>query len=105
MVVCETSRCRRARSSPWTCFLEAVGLGRRTVRGRGHAGSAEPAERKDAEGEWHQSFATSLPVRLHYLHAEDDRDLVWEPGKEHEKSCSDDECECHTAPLVGRHRD
>ena len=41
-------------------------------------------ERKDADGEWHRGPRRLLLVRLHYLHAEDDRDLVWEPGKEHE---------------------
>jgi hypothetical protein len=63
-------------------------------------------ERKDADGEWHQVVRdVCYWCGCHYLHAEDDRDLVWEPGKEHEKTCSDDECECHTAPLVGQHRE
>ena len=31
-----------------------------------------------------------------YLVAEDDHDLVWEPGRHHDKQCSDDACECHT---------
>ena len=59
-------------------------------------------ERKDADGEWHQVVRdVCYWCGCHYLHAEDDRDLVWEPGKDREKACSDDECECHTAPLVG----
>jgi hypothetical protein len=63
-------------------------------------------ERKDAEGEWHQVVRdVCYWCGCHYLHAEDDRDLVWEPGKDREKACSDDECECHTTPLVGQHRD
>ena len=43
-------------------------------------------ERKDADGEWHQVVRdVCYWCGCHYLHAEDDRDLVWEPGKEREK--------------------
>jgi hypothetical protein len=63
-------------------------------------------ERKDADGNWHQvihdvCYWCGCP----YLLAEDDHDLVWEPGGERGRSCSDDLCECHTSPLVGEHRD
>ena len=87
---------------------QAVGL-RSPGSSRGGGAMPDPLnlpERKDADGEWHQVVRdVCYWCGCHYLHAEDDRDLVWEPGKDREKSCSDDECECHTAPLVGQHRD
>jgi hypothetical protein len=39
-----------------------------------------------------------------YLLAEDDHDLVWEPGTERSKRCIDDLCECHVTPVVGERR-
>ncbi len=95
--------------SPWRCFPRSSR--RPEVAGIVRGGGAMPdplnlPERKDADGEWHQVVRdVCYWCGCHYLHAEDDRDLVWEPGKEREKACSDDECECHTAPLVGQHRD
>ncbi len=40
-----------------------------------------------------------------YLFAEDDHDLVWEPGRDVQNACTDDLCECHTASLIGERRD
>ncbi len=40
-----------------------------------------------------------------YLSAEDDHDLVWEPGREVQSGCTDELCECHAAPLIGERRD
>ena len=55
-------------------------------------------ERQDADGAWHQVMRdVCYWCGCHYLYAEDDHDLVWEPGTTREKACSDDECECHTA--------
>ena len=62
-------------------------------------------ERQDANGAWHQVVRDVCWCGCAYLVAEDDHDLVWEPGTAQEKACSDEDCECHTAPLVGQHRD
>ena len=63
-------------------------------------------ERQDAEGGWHQVVRdVCYGCGCHYFFAEDDRDLVWEPGRVRERVCSDDDCECHAAPRIGRHRD
>jgi hypothetical protein len=63
-------------------------------------------ERQDAEGTWHMVLKDVCGwCGCGYLVAEDDRDLVWEPGRHHDKPCSDDECECHTRARVGRRHD
>lgn len=63
-------------------------------------------ERQDATGHWHQvirdvCYGCGCP----YLIAEDDHDLVWEPGRKRSRTCTDDLCECHTAAVVGERRD
>jgi hypothetical protein len=63
-------------------------------------------ERQDAEGSWHQVLKdVCYWCSCAYVFAEDDHDLVWEPGKHRDARCSDDVCECHTRPVIGRHRD
>ena len=63
-------------------------------------------ERKDVDGQWHQVMRdVCYWCGCRYLYAEDDRDLIWEPGRERQKGCSDGECECHISAVVGRHRD
>jgi hypothetical protein len=63
-------------------------------------------ERKDAAGEWHQVLRdVCYWCGCRYLFAEDDHDLVWEPGTERQKDCSDDRCECHTRPVIGERRE
>ena len=63
-------------------------------------------ERQDVSGAWHQVLRdVCYGCGCHYLLAEDDRDLVWEPGAEREPACSDDRCECHMHALVGERRD
>jgi hypothetical protein len=62
-------------------------------------------ERQDAEGIWHQvirdvCYGCGCP----YLVAEDDHDLVWEPGSDRSARCTDEECECHITPVVGERR-
>jgi hypothetical protein len=45
-----------------------------------------------------------LRLRLPYLSAEDDHDLVW--GRTRGGAgCTDELCECHTAPVIGERRD
>jgi hypothetical protein len=68
-------------------------------------GKALISERQDAGGAWHQvvrdvCYGCGCP----YLVAEDDHDLVWEPGRKRSSACSDDRCECHTAAVIGERR-
>ncbi len=63
-------------------------------------------ERQDAEGVWHQVLKdVCYWCGCSYLFAEDDHDLVWEPGPKLQPGCSDDRCECHRRPVIGDHRD
>jgi hypothetical protein len=63
-------------------------------------------ERQDAEGTWHQVVRdVCYWCSCVYLFAEDDRDLVWEPGRKQQSGCTDDLCECHTSPVIGEHRE
>ena len=62
-------------------------------------------ERQDAYGAWHQVVRDVCWCGCPYLLAEDDHDLVWEPGPRRERACIDDLCECHTAPVVGERRE
>jgi hypothetical protein len=63
-------------------------------------------ERQDAAGAWHQVVRdVCYGCGCAYLVAEDDRDLVWEPGRRVQRGCTDERCECHMTPVVGRRRD
>ena len=63
-------------------------------------------ERQDASGVWHQVLHdVCYGCGCRYLLAEDDRDLIWEPGTQRGPGCSDDRCDCHTHPIVGERRD
>jgi hypothetical protein len=63
-------------------------------------------ERQDAYGTWHQVIReVCYGCGCRYLLAEDDHDLVWEPGAERQPGCTDELCECHTAPVIGERRD
>jgi hypothetical protein len=63
-------------------------------------------ERQDAYGTWHQVIReVCYGCGCRYLLAEDDHDLVWEPGDERLPGCTDELCECHTAPVIGERRD
>jgi hypothetical protein len=63
-------------------------------------------ERKDAAGEWHQVLRdVCYWCGCRYFFAEDDHDLVWEPGTERQKDCSDDRGERHTRPVIGERRE
>jgi hypothetical protein len=64
------------------------------------------AEKQDSEGVWHQVRQDVCHwCGCNYLLADDDHDLVWEPGAHHEGRCSDELCECHEQPAVGTRRD
>jgi hypothetical protein len=62
-------------------------------------------ERQDARGAWHQVIKDVCHwCGCRYHVAEDDHDLVWEPGKARDRGCIDDECECHVAAVIGERR-
>jgi hypothetical protein len=63
-------------------------------------------ERQDAAGSWHQVVHdVCYWCGCTYLIAEDDHDLVWEPGRTIQRGCTDDECECHTNAVIGERRE
>ena len=63
-------------------------------------------ERQDASGAWHQVLHdVCYGCGCRYLLAEDDRDLIWEPGRQRGPGCSDGRCDCHMHPIVGERRD
>jgi hypothetical protein len=63
-------------------------------------------ERQDADGQWHQVLKdVCYWCGCTYFFAEDDHDLVWEPGTRRGARCSDDECECHSAATIGIRRE
>jgi hypothetical protein len=63
-------------------------------------------ERQDSQGTWHQVLHdVCYGCGCRYLVAEDDHDLVWEPGRDVQRGCSDELCECHVAPVIGDRRD
>ena len=63
-------------------------------------------ERQDVDGVWHQVLKDVCHwCGCTYLFADDDHDLVWEPGTKHEGRCSDELCECHADPAIGTRRD
>ena len=74
-------------------------------RGRSVAKTLTLPERQDAHGAWHQVVRDVCWCGCAYLVAEDDHDLVWEPGRQWERGCIDDLCECHTSPVVGERRE
>lgn len=62
-------------------------------------------ERQDAEGTWHMVLKDVCGwCGCGYFVAEDDHDLVWEPGSERSAHCTDEECECHITPVIGERR-
>jgi len=75
------------------------------ARGSGMGKVLTLPERQDAHGTWHQVVRNVCYwCGCHYLFAEDDHDLVWEPGREVQRGCTDDRCECHTAAVIGERR-
>lgn len=65
----------------------------------------ELPRRRDEEGDFHQLIRDACPDCGCVLHrAQDDPDLVWEPGTAWEEDCRDRSCHCHTDPVVGARR-
>jgi hypothetical protein len=77
-----------------------------TGRGKAIVTTLTLPERQDAAGDWHQVMReVCYGCGCTYLVAEDDRDLVWEPGRKRGRGCTDELCECHEAPVVGERRE
>jgi len=87
-------------------------VARATARGEDGLGTRGPmaktvtlAEKQDADGIWHQVIRdVCYGCGCKYLIAEDDHDLIWEPGSERSRQCTDEECECHVTPVIGERR-
>lgn len=63
-------------------------------------------EAQDRSGTWHQVVKDVCHwCGCTYLYAEDDHDLVWEPGDQTQRGCTDELCECHTDAVIGERRD
>ena len=62
-------------------------------------------ELQDGAGTWHQVIKDVCHwCGCSYLYAEDDHDLVWEPGHRTQPDCTDELCECHTDAVIGERR-
>src|SRR5881397_4073137 len=77
--------------------MRATALHGRRSRGRMGRGVAMAKtltlpERQDGEGRWHQVIRdVCYGCGCRYLIAEDDHDLVWEPGADRSAHCTDEE--------------
>jgi hypothetical protein len=64
-----------------------------------------PMRRRDEEGDFHDVLYGICPdCGCRFLYATDDPDVVWEPERSWDPECSDRECHCHTAPIIGVRR-
>lgn len=58
--------------------------------------------RLDAAGRWHDVASTPCDeCGCPWDYSIDEPGLVWEPGPRIEDECSDPECDCHVAPIMG----
>lgn len=65
-----------------------------------------PVKRRDEEMELHEVLPADCPhCGCAYFRAEDDPEMVWDPGRAYEQDCRDHACHCHAAPVIGRRRD
>jgi hypothetical protein len=63
-------------------------------------------ELQDRDGTWHRVIQDVCHwCGCSYRYAEDDHDLVWEPGRRTQADCTDELCECHTDAVIGERRD
>jgi hypothetical protein len=66
---------------------------------------ALPPRRRDEESDWHDLVADRCPhCGCEFFVAKDDPSIVWDPGRAWEDHCSDRECHCHVAPVIGARR-
>jgi len=61
--------------------------------------------RRDEDSDWHDvAPAVCETCGCTYHVAKDDPTLVWDPGQAWDEECTDRECHCHTAPVLGARR-
>jgi len=64
-----------------------------------------PPRRRDEDSDWHDLVPIPCPTcGCTIYEAKDDPEIVWEPGRAWDESCSDRTCRCHTDPVVGARR-
>lgn len=64
------------------------------------------ARRRDEEMELHDVLpAKCKSCGCAYFYAKDDPEMLWEPGRAWEETCTNHDCRCHTNPVIGRRPD
>ena len=64
-----------------------------------------PDRRRDEFSDWHDILpAKCSDCDCTIFYAKDDPDILWEPERAWDEGCTDRECHCHTAPLLGQRR-
>jgi hypothetical protein len=64
-----------------------------------------PPRRRDEESDWHELIERSCPhCGCAFFVAEDDLEIVWDPGRAWDDDCSDRSCHCHEEPVIGARR-
>ena len=61
--------------------------------------------RRDVEGDFHRIKPGTCPdCGCALFVAEEDAELIWEPGLAWDEQCSNRDCHCHTEPVIGERR-
>lgn len=64
-----------------------------------------PIRRRDEDSEWHDLAPAPCPhCGCTYYYAVDDPEIVWDPERAWDEDCTDRECHCHTAAVIGARR-
>ena len=65
-----------------------------------------PARRRDEDSDWHDLVpGRCANCGCTYFSARDDPEILWEPGRAWDESCTARECSCHTQPVIGARRE
>jgi hypothetical protein len=64
-----------------------------------------PMRRRDEESEWHDLEPAACPhCTCGFFVARDDETIVWDPGRAWDEGCTDRDCHCHLAAVIGARR-
>jgi hypothetical protein len=64
-----------------------------------------PARRRDEESDWHDLVPANCPhCGCEFFTANDDAQIVWDPGHAWDEDCTDRDCHCHVEPVIGTRR-
>ena len=67
--------------------------------------AALPPRRRDEESEWHDLEPFDCPMcGCTNFRAQDDPEIVWEPGRAWDEECRARDCRCHTEAVEGARR-